>query len=112
TCVGQLTLEVMAARSEVTRLHMAASPGPLVLEVLPATYRAASRAASEVATANEQPRPIPSTPAMRMASTGRAMANTTSACPARVRPRRRSALEAGQGHPRDVPRPARHGRVR
>src|SRR6266446_1949157 len=101
----------MAARSEVTRLHIAVSPGPLVVEVFPATYLAASRAESDVAIANAYPRPNSSTPAMSRASTGSAIASSTSAWPRRLRRWLPIELEAGQDHPCDVVRAPRHHRV-
>src|SRR5256714_14313231 len=74
-------LLVTAARSAVIRLHIEARPGPLVVAVLPATYRAASRAASDVSMAKEYPRPISSTPATSTIRTGRASESSTRAWP-------------------------------
>src|SRR5579859_8061905 len=71
TTVGQLTLDVTAARSAVTRLHIAPVPAPLVAAVLPASNRAPSRAASEVAMAYVYPRPssiVPATSSINIGS--------------------------------------------
>src|ERR1700704_6829424 len=91
----------MAARSALTRLHMFASPGPLVVDVFPATYRAPSRAALEVAIANVYPRPSSTTPATSRTRMGRVMANSTNAWP---RPLRGSAihLQVGRDDSRQV----------
>src|SRR5437588_5691902 len=102
--VAQLTLPVTAARSAVTRLHIEARPGPLVVAVLPATYRAASRAASDVSMAKAYPRPISSTPAMSTISTGRASESSTRAWPRPLPQWLRIEIEAGHDHPRDLGR--------
>src|SRR5579864_1123830 len=106
-------LPVTAWRSAVTMLHIDAIPGPFVFDVLPATYLAASRAASEVATPKEYPRPSSSMPATSNMSIGRVIASSTRAW-ARllVRLRLPIELEVRHDHPRDVGRAARHHRRR
>src|ERR1700694_824407 len=97
---------VTAARSAVMRLHIEVSPGPSVTEVLPATYRAPSRAASDVAIAYPYPLPSSNTPATRKMRIGRAMANST-----RAWPRNRvlaTQLQALHDHPGKVCRATGH----